>query len=205
MAGLHVDVKELPTAVQLALKSLEYHCRNIEVCPQETVSPFVGGGGDGYKGFFTVIDLQQNKHETIWGSWGGANPWSAPKATLVDQDSKERPIPPTQMFLKGEIGGRERSPFATLYMHPSRLAPLLPAPQEPLSPRETLVFAIFAQIRGGCRKEYLENHAVRPEEVDSLANKGLLKKSKANSVQLTLLGKNTQLPKGYYIPSYPST
>ena len=204
MEGLHVDVKELPPAVQSALKALSYHRRDIEVLPQETVSPFVGGG-DGYKGFFTVIDLQQNKHETMWGSWGGANPWSSPKATLVDQDSKERPIPPTQMFIKGEIGGTSRSTFATLYVHPSRLAPLLPAPQEPISPRETLVFAIFAQIRGGCRKEYLENHAVRPEEVDSLANKGLLKKSKANSVQLTLLGKNTQLPKGYYIPSYPST
>jgi len=202
--GLHIKVTELPEPVQLALKSLEYHRRDIAVLPQETVSPFVGGG-DGYKGFFTVVDLEQGKYETIWGSWGGANPWSAPKATLVDQDSTERPIPPNQMFIKGEIGGTSRSTFATLYMHPSRLAPLLPAPQEPISPRETLVFAIFAQIRGGCRKEYLENHAVRPEEVDSLANKGLLKKSKANSVQLTLLGKNTQLPKGYYIPSYPST
>lgn len=163
-----VLIKTLPTSVQEALRGIGYWYRDINVVPAEKVSPS-SVSGQGSRSFFTVLSLDGSvTPSTSFGSWGGSNPFEAKQADL---DTTEYHIPLGGAVIKGNKGDKV---FASLYVNPLNVAPLLP-------------------IKPAYRKEWYERSigtTPSQEEFLALQAKGLIKINKAGSVSITTDGKN---------------
>lgn len=189
--GTHVPVRELPPTVQRALKDVGYGRRDIEVVAKSTVN-LQSMGGDGYRSFTVVLNIETGESKTLYGSWGGPNPWSRPNP--VDSDDREHTLPVNGAVIQGHEGGG-RPVFATLYINPSNMAALLPAPVE-LSREEKKALNIIGGIKPGYRKDEfmragLGLYDTQNPYIVSLIKKGLVKLT-GTGIQITVDGKNAR-------------
>jgi hypothetical protein len=183
MSDTYVIVADLPAPVALALKQLGYARKDIRLEVGPTVSPFIGGGA-GQRGFFCAVTLQTGRSKTRWGSWGGANMFNL--QNQVDLDDAEYPIPSGVMVLKGDSGMRT---WATLYVRPDEVAPLLPPAPAELSIHEQAVLYAYGALKScDYRKEMLAK--VPAGVVDSMVELGYIKRSSNGAAQITTKGKN---------------
>jgi hypothetical protein len=184
---MYVEVKTLVPAVQAALKSVRYGGRDIQVITADSVSPSVAGGS-GQRGFVTIINLTTGKSESMRGSWGGANMFN-PNNT-VDLDTGTYVIPTDGVVIKGTTGYPRT--FATLYT--TAMGKLLPAGTgdvETLNKEELNALYCHHGIKGGqYRREELSRRGVSQSAVDSLVDRGYLKRNRAGAVSITTKGKN---------------
>lgn len=197
--GMRVETRELPDSIQKALKSVGYGRRDIAV---STGTSFVlqNGGASGKKSFSTIVNLDTGMFKTEMGSWGGANMFNQ---TLTDDDNTRRPLPPGIAVIQGSLGGGEPT-YATIMVHPSTLAPLLPAPAGTDGPTEDEVKAldIIGGLISSARKtafdrEGLGAYGASNPIVDSLAKKGLVKTTANGAVAITTAGKNARSGRSY--------
>jgi hypothetical protein len=188
---MYATVKELREPLRAALAAVGYGGRDVELVPATTVDPTVGGG-DGMRGFVTVVNLDTGVRQTVNGSWGGSNPFSH---SPVDQTTERIELPPNGAVVKGTRGYPRT--FATVYAHPSAVgANLLPsgAPADDvLTDADQQALYCFAAIKGGeYRRDEMRRRGVTEEQVNSLVLRGYLKRNKAGATQITTKGKNAR-------------
>lgn len=180
--GTAVAVKELPEALQKALKSVGYGRRDIHVSARTDVdlNPYAG---DGQKGFAVVVNLATGVYKASEGSWGGANMFTS---RSIDTVQERYPLPPDGAAIVGTTGYHGTS--ASIYVHPSALAPLLPGNAD-VTEREARILAMMG-FTSAYRKELLADNKVTSDEIDALVAKKMLAKNKAGALSLTTAGKN---------------
>ena len=110
----------------------------------------------------------------------GSTDWNDDKLTLSD----------SAVVIHGSMGYPRT--FAYLYASPSAVGKFLPSgDEETLTETEKQAIYCFAAIKGGqYRREELRRRRVAPETVDSLVDRGYLKRSKSGATQITTKGKN---------------
>lgn len=180
---LHVKTRELPAPVQAALREVGYKRPDIGVEARDSIV-MSDSGGAGYRAFAIVINLETGKYKIEYGSWGGANMFTR---NAVDSDDKSYPIPPNGAVVTGEEGGGQPV-SASVYVSPQTLVPMLPSGAE-LTDREKSIMRLMSYT-SAYRKQEMERQGIEPAEVDALVSRGLLKRSKAGAVSVTLAGKN---------------
>lgn len=178
---MYVQLTDLPESITNALKASGYHCKDINVEPRDSIS-MMDCGGAGRRGFVVLVDIATGRSETHLGSFGGANMFNQNNA--VDLDRTERTIIPGMAVIKGSQGEKT---FATLYLNPENVVKMLPAKPE-VSERDKQILE-YMGYKSGYRKEYLERMKATTEEIDSLVNRGMLKKL-GRGLSLTTEGKN---------------
>ncbi len=186
---IYIQVKTLPAILQMALENAGYHRTDIGVYVSETAH-VSSHSGDGMRAFTTFVNLETGAAEQHNGSWGGSNMFTPHNP--VDGDTTPRQLPPDGAVINGHIGGGKPA-YASLTVHPSRAARLLPSPVESLSERDRQILGVYASLNSGGRKDYFERHpAMRPtaHELAALARAGLIKVSKAGAVTITADGRN---------------
>jgi hypothetical protein len=185
---MHVEVKDLTPAIRKALEGVRYGARDIEVLPAETFTPY-SEGGRGQRGFTLVLNLETGESKTVRGSWGGSNMFVQ---SPVDHSTEALPLPQTGVVIKGTTGHPRT--FATIYAHPAAVGRFLPSgDDEVLTDEEQQAIYCFAGIKGGeYRRQELIRRRVSPGTVDSLVERGYLKRNRAGATQITTKGKNAR-------------
>lgn len=196
-AGNRMLVKDLPAAVQKALKSVGYGRRDIAVEAGETFSA-AQGGGQGKKAFSTLVNLSNGDFKTTEGSWGGAN--IANPTNQTDLDTRVRPLPEGFAVIQGSYGGQDPT-YATVRVHPKTMAtitgPALPAGPVNLSPKAMIALnAIGGLISSGRVNEFdregLGRYGVDNPYVKELLAAGLVATNAKGAITITLAGKNAR-------------
>ena len=196
----HVALKELPPSLQRALKAVGYRRKDIMVQADTTYSPSESGAAfSGSRGFIVVVNMETGQFKQETGSWGGASPFEPQKA---EHDRKNYPIPSNGAVIVGEAGGR--GTFASIKVHPSNLAQMLPSGDDQKLPSdEQKALNIIGGLKGG------KHRALRFERVrlgpynfqanptlQSLAKKGLIKANRAGAMAITTKGRNLTSQEG---------
>ena len=188
-----VDVRDLPLPIQKALKSVKYGRKNIQIQESRTYQ-MSGSSGDGRKAFTIAVNLGTGKYQIEWGSWGGPNMFNPQNS--VDLDTKPRPIPPNNVVISGNIGGRT---WAYIEAHPDNLTKLLGAGDDDakLTEQQMIALSIIGGIKGGYRREYFERNNLgdySPENplVISLAKLGLINVMRNGAMKITTKGQNVR-------------
>lgn len=185
---IYVQVKTLPPTLQSALEQCGYHRTDISVHVSET-SHVSSHSGDGLRAFTALVNIETGATEIHEGSWGGANPfYSSP----VDADTRSRPLPPDGAVINGHIGGGKPC-WASLTVHPSRAAKLLPPAVETLSARNKTQLGVLCELNSKGRKEWFDRHpALRPsaDDLTTLSTLQMIKVSKSGAVTITTDGRN---------------
>jgi hypothetical protein len=179
MPSTYTAIKDLPTVLQNALASVGYHRADISIEGRETVS-IADMGGDGRRAFAVLVSLTENTYKTVYGSWGGPNPFN--QSNPVDLDEREHVIPPGGAVIRGSEGGGHPV-LANLYLHPDNLVKYLP-PKPELTDAERDCLRQLATLKPSYRNRPL------PAVLTSLLSKGLVKQNKAGALQITTAGKS---------------
>lgn len=184
---MHVEVKELPSVLREALDAVNYGARDIRVVQQERVDLQVNPS-DGQRGFGVLVDLEKHSWKRFVGSWGGANMFTK---TEVDNSTGSAVLPPHGCIIKGTMGYPRT--FATLYVSQEAIK-LLPAAgvDEDLAEGEQKVINAYCGYTSAYRKELLMRGTIKQEDIDSLVEKGYIKRSKNGATQITTKGKNAR-------------
>lgn len=188
---MKVKRQALPPSLQSALRSVGFHGHDIGVFARETFYA-QDMGGEGRRAFLCIVDMENGDRELTFGSWGG--PGIGSTGNIVDNDSTPRPLPPNVAVIQGSEGGN-RPTFATISVHPSTLAPLLPAPSSVSEEDKRALKAINGHISSYRKTAWSEADlpgSYSPENslVVSLAVRGFLKITKAGAISVTTEGKN---------------
>jgi hypothetical protein len=180
--SVKVAVKELPDSIRKALRDVGYRSRDIGVVPQETVSlnPYAG---DGERGFAILVNLSTGASKTVHGDWGGSSPVVGPS---IDRDHGMHPLPRDGVAIVGSAGGR--GTYATIYVHPDSVVPLLPGDVE-MSEREAGILRSMG-MTSSYRKELFADMKIQQDEIDALVKRGWISMNKAGALSLTTAGKN---------------
>lgn len=188
---VYVETKTLPDTLQSALASAGHSRPIVPVYVSET-SSMSSASGDGMRGFTVLVDIDTGRSEAHVGSWGGSNPF---QSSPVDGDTRSRPLPPNGAVIHGHSGGGKPT-YASITIHPSRAAKLLPASNGgDLSPRLKTLLMVYRGYNSRGRAEWFERHGTGTEaEISELAKRGLIKVNKAGSVTVTADGRNTIKP-----------
>lgn len=182
---MHVQVKQLPDSLRDALRAVGYARADIGLRAKASTT-LNDYGADGRQAFVVVVNLKTREYKISRGSWGGPNAYCLNNA--VDLDQTEYPIPLDGAVIKGSRGN---SVYATIYVHPDALAPLLPAPSSDVSDKEKAILYAYNSLKSGpYRQEELRRVDASQSDVDALIAKGLLKRNAAGSVSITTDGKN---------------
>jgi hypothetical protein len=183
---MYAKIRELPESVRRALESVRYGAADIEVIAAERVSPS-GASGSGMRAFVVIVDLATGECKHMQGSWGGSNMFNP--QNQVDLDTQDYPIPAGVAVVKGSTGYPRT--FATLYLAPQNMAKLLPAPIE-LDARDQWILYTFDGLNSRGRRDEWDRERDPPSEADlnRLAARGLLKRSRNGATQITTKGKN---------------
>lgn len=190
-SGRYFSVKDLPEALQNALRAVGYSRKGILVEPQKTYCVASPHSGEGMRGFTVAVDLVTGETRATYGSWGGANYFEQKQ---VDLDLAQRPLPYNGAVIHGGEGGG-RPVYAMVYVHPDNLQKLLPAgDQEPLTEREEQALEAIAHYITKGRHRKFDDHDLGeygPQNplVQSLAAKGLVTIT-GKAIQVTLEGRN---------------
>lgn len=191
--GTRVAVKDLPATVQRALKEVKYGRRDIEVSAATTFS-FQSYGGDGYRDFTSIVNMETGQSKVTYGSWGGPNPWT--RGNIVDTDDRNHTIPLNGAIIQGTEGGG-KPVYATIKVHPDNMATLIPA-QIDLTREEKLAITILDSLKPAYRAEYFVRNDLGLYKADNplikgLVDKGLVKVT-GTGIQITTAGKNARDP-----------
>lgn len=180
---VHIETKNLPPILQRELAKVEFHGKDICVEAKETAI-LSDCGCEGRRAFVVLLNMTTGESRYVQGSWGGANIFNPQNP--VDLDDRTHIIPPNGAVIKGSQGyGGVR---ATIFVHPSSLAPLLPAGPT-VTDREKQILGLMG-YKSFYKKERMDEMKVTPEELTSLASKGLIKINKAGASSITTAGKN---------------
>ncbi len=185
---IHIQTKTLPDSLKSALSAVGYGAADVAIEVTETYSA-QAFANDGQRGFTMAVNLATGERHERQGSWGGANPFSA---NAVDSDGAERPLAPGFAVVQGTTGYPRT--FATILLHPSNAAPLLPA-KAGLTDRQRRILTQFGGLTSAGRKdEWERNHESRPtaDEIAKLVAAGMLKQNKAGALSITTEGKNNR-------------
>jgi len=195
---MYVKVKDLPNEIERALSRVGYGRPDIRVatCEALSLSP---PSGNGYRGFAVAVALDgSGQIVERWGSWGGANMFSR----TIDDATEEVSLPQKTIVIKG-LGGGSNPVSATIYAHPSTLAPLLP-PAPSIGARDARILYAFRSLKSGpYRNEELKAVRCTDADLDALASKGFVKRSKNGATQITTEGKNALDAVGITLGSSP--
>ena len=188
MAGIYVDVRELPDTVRKVLKELGYGRKDIKV---DVATSFTIGNasGAGLKAFWVVVNIATGQHHIEWGSWGGANMFL--QRNPVDLDMEPHQLPPGAIIIKGTKG---QTVYAHIIAHPGNVLQLNPPQDTTLTDKEKDALAIVGGVTSGYRKdEFIRKGlgAYGPDNpfVKSLASKGLIQVTRAG-MSITTKGRN---------------
>lgn len=184
----YAAVKDLAPHVRRALDSVGYGAADVPIVPAEHVDSGVAGGA-GMRGFVLILNTDTGRYETVNGSWGGAT--IADPRNPVDRDELI-PVPTNGVVIKGTRGYPRT--FATIYAHPQTMGRFLPSGEaETLTEAEQAAIYCHAAIRGGeYRRDELRRRGVEQPTIDSLVERGYLKRNRAGAVQITTRGKNAR-------------
>ena len=183
----HVAVKELPDVLQRTLSNHGYGRKDISVEVSEVASMHADGG-DGCRGFATLVELATGKAETKVGSWGGSNMFSP--TNRVDLDTASRPLPEGFALVKGWHGGN-RPTYAWITVNPANVAKMLPAGDEAeLTDEEKNALSVFGLNSAG--RKMVTNYRIDNPVYQSLIAKGMVKANKAGAMSITTKGKNAR-------------
>ena len=181
---MHVETKTLPDILQRALASVGYARRDIAVEAREAVS-LADGGSAGRRAFALIVDLVAGQIVTLRGSWGGPNMFNP--SNTVDTDDKIRALQPGLAVIKGSEG---ESTYASIYVHPENLRPLLPSGPT-VDDRDGRILAAYRGLKSGpYRQEALRALQCTEADITRLCAAGLLKRSSNGATQITTAGKN---------------
>lgn len=192
---VYVSPDQLPPVVLAVLRDVGCPVRTSIPCYASETASMHAVSGDGCKGFAVLVDLDTGESRTVWGSWGGANPFARGEHDSVDADTTERPLPANGCVVKGYIGG-SKGGRASITIHPSRTAKLLPV-KGSVSERDGHLLAVYAGLNSRGRKEYFERHPSQQPtqaELQSLAERGFIKLAKNGAVTITPDGRNNRGP-----------
>lgn len=185
----YTKICDLPESLRSTLTELGYACKDVEVVARELVSRNYAGSA-GQKGFCAIVDLATGRHTIELGSWGGANMFSPDNA--VDLDGKSYAIPPNVAVITGSSGGR--GTFATVYVRPDAIAPLLPPAAEVTARQRWILYCFDAYTSAGRKDEFRRvsytGRGPSDVELDALVSRGFLKRNRAGATQITTEGKN---------------
>jgi len=186
LPALSVEVKQLPLALRSALAAVSYHKADVKVMAADSVS-LQDFGSEGCRSFVCLVNLDTGERETRFGSWGGPGIGSAGNA--VDLDSRQHRIPPNGAVISGAEGGNQPV-YATVKVHPSNLAKLLP-PSADVTEKEKSILRVLQGYKAGeYRKAELARLDCASEDLEGLLSKGLIKRNSAGATQITTAGKN---------------
>ena len=108
----------------------------------------------------------------------------------VDSDTASRPLPPNGAVIHGHSGGGKPA-YASITIHPSRAAKLLPAASGELTDRQKSLMCVFARYNSRGRADWFTRHGKAAEwELVELESKGWVKRNKAGAVTCTAAGRN---------------
>jgi hypothetical protein len=184
--SMHVTVRDLPTSLQNALKSAGYGRPDVEVTMASRTSLDSTAMGDGYQGYTLLVNLTTGEVHAERGSWGGRNMF---ESSPVDTDEQVYTLPTFGAVIKGQRGGG-RPVSARVIMHPDNAPKELTAGSNDVSDHERDILAIFVGYKSFARPEYLQRTGATAGEVDSLVERGYLKRNKAGATQVSTTGKN---------------
>lgn len=183
--GHYSEISELPEVIQKGLKEVGYNRKDIKVEVREQVC-IRPPSANGCRGFAVACLLDGSQEFRVtWGSWGGSNMFT----TTVDDVQESVPTPPNSAFIMGSSGGNKPT-YAYLVIGPGNVNPQLLPPAANVSDHEAKILAIFNQLKSSARKEYLGRMGAKSEEVDSLVERGYLKRNKAGATSITTQGRN---------------
>ena len=201
---MYVQVSELPDVVREQLKSVGYGRADISVRAGETYTP-AGGSGQGSRRSLVAVCLANGASEAHVGSWGGANMFNPGNA--VDLDTQSYPLSPGFVVIEGSQGHPRT--YASLIIHPSNMAAMLPA-KVSLTARQAYLISAFAGLNSQGRKNQFERgayhdpspytgeqgprlgHAPSDAELAELAAMGLIKVTRSGAVSITTEGRNAR-------------
>lgn len=186
---MHYELSQLHPAIVAFLKSEVFYRRKDIVVRAAEKESIACGGGDGYKGFAIIGNLDTGECKITWGSWGGANMFNP--SNRVDMDTTLYTIPVNGFVITGHIGGGKPT-YASMTVHPDNLPKQLTAGPVLTSEEDHVLNAIGGYKSGDCRKAALERIANCADVIASLAKRGLLKVTKAGAVSITTAGKNAR-------------
>ena len=184
---MHTPITDLSPAIREALKSVDYHAADISVEAGETAAPSWGDRGS--RGFVVIINLTTGERRSVVGAWGGPNMFTS--SPVDGRDVVE--LPPNGAAIVGTMGHPRT--FARIIAHPQAFGNLLPSAEdaEELTHEEQQAIYCFAAIKGGeYRRDELRRRKVSPATVDSLVERGYLKRNRAGATQITTQGKNAR-------------
>lgn len=186
---MHVIVKELSPHIQDALASVGYHVKDIRVVAAQMLDT-QAIANDGQRAYCIIVNLDTGEHKAMSGNWAGGG-WAS-GSNIVDAGSDRVPMPLNAAVIKG-TQGHPRT-FATLYAHPNTTGKMLPSGEdEALSDDDQQALYCFGAIKGGeYRRDEMRRRNVSDATVDSLVERGYLKRNKAGATQITTSGKNAR-------------
>ena len=191
MGGIHVAVRDLPDAVQRALKRLRYGRRDIEVIYDSKYS--VSTAFEGNRALSVTVDLSTGRiSDAQQGSWGGSNPF---EDRALDREESFN-VPNGSVVIAGEAGGRGN--FLRIYVRPGDVDKLMPEPDDDviLTPDEKAALGIVGGIKSSYRAQEFLRHRLGEYGkdnpiIESLAEKGLVK-IMAQGIRITTQGRNAR-------------
>ena len=179
----YVKVKELPESLQKALNECGYRKADVQVLIKEMESVF-SSGGNGYRGFASLVNISTGETKLMHGSWGGANPFNP--TNQVDLNDNDYTIPKDIAVIRGFSGGASGSTHATVTISPLNILPSLQGGSD-VSEEEKRLLAVMRSYTPAYRKPYLD---AAKDMVDSLVERGYIKRSKNGALSLTTDGKS---------------
>jgi hypothetical protein len=189
---MYVKTYTLPQHLQDKLKIVGYNKKEINIEAAESVN-VMDYGATGCRSFFFPFSLAQGCGKTVYGSWGGPNPFETRQPDIDDRDHS---IPVGCGVARGSEGGTGPT-RCSLFVHPLAVAPLLPAVQA-LDPRHRMILKQYKELTSAGRKsEWDYDLSTKPldSEIDFLVDAKLLSRNKAGSIGITLDGKNALMQK----------
>jgi hypothetical protein len=185
---MYVEVKDLVPAIRTALESVSYGARDIQVEARDEVALRAPGGGAGKRGFVLILNLATGEFHRETGDWGGAGLGRR----LADYCEDRLTLHDDAVVIVGTLGYPRT--WAHIYANRANVGRFLPSgEEEALSDSDQQGLYCFAAIKGGeYRRDEMRRRNVSAETVDSLVERGYLKRNKAGATQITTKGKNAR-------------
>jgi hypothetical protein len=179
----YVNVRDLPEVLSSALSTCSYAKPNVQILIKEKES-VQGAGMQGYRSFAMIVNMSTGESKQLQGSWGGSNPFNP--TNVVDNNDQVYVIPKDMAIILGFTGGSSGITHATITFSPHNILPILTCAPD-VSNEEQKLLAIMRGYKPAYRKPYLD---AKKELVNSLVERGYIKRASNGALSLTVSGKN---------------